>query len=177
MLVLLESRKEKVAAQREFNRLAKAALGSSQRRRIVWRPSSREVDIAHDGAYWFVSVPPEQSQQTPRYWNSFGIHLPLPSVKWGKSHQSVSLVFSLIVIGKCHSALNILCLTISWVFDQDIVFIKPNHSKPSSRTPMARQQRPTSNKSQSSWAHGHSFQGTRLLCFEYCFRWISCPMR
>jgi len=50
----------------------RAAWKSREHRRVVWRPSSRELDVIHNGSIWFASVSPEKDQSTPRYWNSFG---------------------------------------------------------------------------------------------------------
>ena len=72
MLTLLESREEKEFAQLTLDRNLRSLWRKKERRRVVWRPDSRELKISHNGEYWFVSVPPSRQQLTPRYWNSFG---------------------------------------------------------------------------------------------------------
>lgn len=76
MLKIIEGRTKKVAAQQQFNRLVAQAWRQRENRRIMWRPSSRELDIIHDGQLWFVSVAPEADQKIKRYWNSFGLYDP-----------------------------------------------------------------------------------------------------
>src|ERR1039458_6054367 len=74
MLQVIDDPNERVAAQELFNKLLKRAWRRRANRNIVWRPGSRRLDVAHNGRYWFVSVPPEAHQNTKRYWNSFGAY-------------------------------------------------------------------------------------------------------
>lgn len=72
MLRLLESKREKIAAQAELIQYLHAVWKERERRLVVWRPDSREMDIVHNNEYWFVSVSPNRDQNTARYWNSIG---------------------------------------------------------------------------------------------------------
>ncbi|MGA8135248.1 MAG: hypothetical protein WCA48_14050 [Pseudomonas gingeri] len=73
MLELVETKGEKVAAQRRFARAMESAWNSSERRTVVWRPSSKVLPIAQNGVLWFAQIRPHDDQQTLRYWNSFGV--------------------------------------------------------------------------------------------------------
>lgn len=72
MLKLIEDKKAKITAQASFEKNLRAAWNEHERRMIVWRPSKKELDIAHNGDCWFTSVKPSDSQKTRRYWNSIG---------------------------------------------------------------------------------------------------------
>lgn len=74
MLRLLETRTEKVTAQRRFAKAIERAWGARERRTVVWRPSRKELPIAHNGHLWFAQIKPHDDQQTHRYWNSFGVY-------------------------------------------------------------------------------------------------------
>lgn len=66
-LILLESKREKIAAQTRFAEYLNGAWRLRERRRVVWRPGSRELEIAHNGAYWFASVAPGRGHNMGRY--------------------------------------------------------------------------------------------------------------
>lgn len=74
MLVLLETKVEKIAAQKRLSDQLKKIWSKKASRTITWRPNSKTLDVVHDGEFWFVPVPPNKSQQHPRYWNSFGFY-------------------------------------------------------------------------------------------------------
>lgn len=74
MLRLVETRTEKIAAQRRFAKEIERAWGTRERRTVVWRPSQKELPISHNGHLWFAQIRPHDDQQTPRYWNSFGVY-------------------------------------------------------------------------------------------------------
>lgn len=74
MLVLLNTKKEKIAAERQFSEHLKKIWGKEEKRTITWRPDSKTLDIVHDGKFWFVPVAPHQKQSVLRYWNSFGFY-------------------------------------------------------------------------------------------------------
>ena len=74
MLEIVEAHDEKVACQERFNALVQREWQQVENRRVVWRPESRLLDIAHNGKLWFVSVKPGGDQKILRYWNSFGIY-------------------------------------------------------------------------------------------------------
>lgn len=77
MLTLVDSRKEKIEAQNEFEKKLRAAWGRRESRKVTWRsgdgkPGNATMNIAHNGSYWFVSNKPHDGQNTKRYWNSVG---------------------------------------------------------------------------------------------------------
>lgn len=74
MLELVETKSEKVAAQRRFAKAMESAWNRSERRTVVWRPSSKVLPIAHNDLLWFAQIRPHDDQQTLRYWNSFGVY-------------------------------------------------------------------------------------------------------
>jgi hypothetical protein len=74
MLILLNTKTEKIAAQKQFSDQLKKVWSKKESRTITWRPNSKTLDVVHDGQFWFVPVSPVQSQQHPRYWNSFGFY-------------------------------------------------------------------------------------------------------
>lgn len=74
MLVLLNTKAEKTAAQKLFSNQLKKVWPKKESRTITWRPNSKTLDIVHDGKFWFVPVSPDPSQLHPRYWNSFGFY-------------------------------------------------------------------------------------------------------
>jgi hypothetical protein len=74
MLVLLNTKAEKIAAQKQFSDQLKTVWIKKENRTITWRPGSKALDIVHDGEFWFVPVAPQQNQSLPRYWNSFGFY-------------------------------------------------------------------------------------------------------
>lgn len=76
MLVLLNTKAEKIAAQKRFSGQLKKVWAKKENRTITWRPNSKTLDVVHDDEFWFVSVSPNQKQQLPRYWNSFGRYKP-----------------------------------------------------------------------------------------------------
>lgn len=76
MFDLIESKREKIACQREFNRLLSRVWRKTENRRVVWRPDYEDLDVTHNDELWFVSVMPYAQQTTKRYWNSFGIYEP-----------------------------------------------------------------------------------------------------
>jgi len=73
-LTLVERKTDKIKAQQSLVKHLSSAWGGRENRRVVWRPDSRELDIIHNGQYWFVASPPNDDQNTPRYWNSFGAY-------------------------------------------------------------------------------------------------------
>lgn len=73
-LSLLESVEEKTAAQDKLDNYLQADWKQRELRRVVWRPDSREMEIGHNGTFWFVAVSPGRNQNTPRYWNSVGAY-------------------------------------------------------------------------------------------------------
>jgi hypothetical protein len=76
MLRLVESKREKIALSRRLKTVLVKAWPQRERRLVGWRPRSMNLDIAHNGVYWFTSVPPESDNIIPRYWNSFGKYSP-----------------------------------------------------------------------------------------------------
>lgn len=74
MLTLIESRAAKVEAHRNLEARLEKAWRNRETRVVVWRPDSKEITIHHNGAYWFGSLPPNQSEGTPRYWDPFGVY-------------------------------------------------------------------------------------------------------
>lgn len=76
MLKLVEDRAGKIAAQQSFTKFLQTAWRLREQRRVVWRPSARNLDIAHDREFWFSPVRPHGDQKQPRYWNSFGTYQP-----------------------------------------------------------------------------------------------------
>ncbi len=77
MLILLENKKEKIAAQKLFEDNLRHAWSERELRKVTWRSSSENpgnamVNIAHNGKYWFFSNKPHAEQNTARYWNSVG---------------------------------------------------------------------------------------------------------
>ncbi|WP_165667187.1 hypothetical protein [Metapseudomonas otitidis] len=74
MLRLVETRAEKISAQRRFAKEIERAWGTRERRTVAWRPSRKELPIAHNGHLWFAQIRPHDDQQTLRYWNSFGVY-------------------------------------------------------------------------------------------------------
>ena len=74
MLLLLDTKAEKIAAQKQLSDQLKKVWSKKESRTITWRPNSKTLDVVHDGKFWFVPVPPNQNQQHPRYWNSFGFY-------------------------------------------------------------------------------------------------------
>lgn len=71
-LTLLEGKTDKAAAQSLLNRLMRAAWNGREVRRVVWRPSSQDMDISHNGEYWFASDAIGRAPEKPRYWNPLG---------------------------------------------------------------------------------------------------------
>jgi hypothetical protein len=74
MLELVETKSEKIAAQRRFAKAMESAWIGEERRTVVWRPSSKVLPIAHNGVLWFAQIRPHDDQHTLRYWNSFGVY-------------------------------------------------------------------------------------------------------
>ncbi len=72
MLLLLERSSEVKEAQRTFREQMETSWSNSERRRVVWRPSSREMRIWHNGRFWFASRSPDSADPIPRFWNPFG---------------------------------------------------------------------------------------------------------
>lgn len=72
MLTLVESRRDKISAQKKFAYYLQTAWAQRERRLVVWRPNSKVLNVAHNGSFWFAVVPPRKDQATPRYWNSIG---------------------------------------------------------------------------------------------------------
>ncbi len=72
MLTLVESTMEKVRAQRTLQSRLERSWRRREQRVVVWRPDSRQITIHHNGRYWFGSVPPNEDDLTPRYWNPLG---------------------------------------------------------------------------------------------------------
>ena len=72
MLILIESKKEKVEAHRKLLARLERAWGNREPRILAWRPDSMRKMIHHNGKYWFSSSPPTQSNAIPRYWDAFG---------------------------------------------------------------------------------------------------------
>lgn len=74
MLELVTSRAEKIASQRLLAELIRKLWRGQERRRIVWRPDSIDLDIAHEGQLWFAAHKAGADGGTLRYWNSFGAY-------------------------------------------------------------------------------------------------------
>lgn len=72
MLRLVEDRNNKISAQETFTTHLRGAWRNQERRLIAWRPDSRELNISHNGTFWFASVELDSNEPTPRYWNSIG---------------------------------------------------------------------------------------------------------
>lgn len=72
MLTLVESKKAKIGAHKTFKANLREAWSTREKRRITWRPSSREMNIFHNGEYWFTSANPVPKDKTPRYWDPYG---------------------------------------------------------------------------------------------------------
>lgn len=85
MLTLLQGKKEKEDAQKRFSRLIGSAWGESERRTVSWRPNAMELDVFHNGDYWFFSETIRDSG-IPHYWNIFGIY-----EKNGRLHITVEI--------------------------------------------------------------------------------------
>ena len=62
MLLLLDTKAEKTAAQKQLSDQLKKVWSKKESRTITWRPNSKTLDVVHDGKFWFVPVPPDQSQ-------------------------------------------------------------------------------------------------------------------
>lgn len=69
MLRLIENKSKNVAAQREFANNLSSSWSKKVKRKVVWRPSSKVLDLVTDGQYWF--APPKLSG-SEYYWNTFG---------------------------------------------------------------------------------------------------------
>lgn len=69
MLRLVENKSDKVAAQREFAQNLSSAWPKRAKRLVVWRPSSKVLDLVTEGRHWF--APPKLSE-SECYWNAFG---------------------------------------------------------------------------------------------------------
>lgn len=76
MLELIEDASDKADAQSLLEEIVRKTWRRSEHRLVVWRPSSRELQIAHDHQFWFATVELDDDATTPRYWNSFGIYQP-----------------------------------------------------------------------------------------------------
>ncbi len=74
MLKLVESKKAKIRAHRTFTTNLREAWPTRERRRITWRPNSREMNIIHNGDCWFASANPVPKEITPRYWDPYGTY-------------------------------------------------------------------------------------------------------
>jgi hypothetical protein len=74
MLMLVESARGKNEAQANLRGRLERSWRSREKRLVVWRPDSRAITIYHNGRYWFGSIPPDEGQSTPRYWNPFGAY-------------------------------------------------------------------------------------------------------
>jgi hypothetical protein len=61
------------AAQAKFAKVIRKGWTNLERRTITWRPSSIELEISHNGRFWFASkVVESEAGGDPRHWNSFG---------------------------------------------------------------------------------------------------------
>ena len=65
MLRLVESRDEKVDAQRKLTTSLETAWQNREMRHVVWRPDSRDMTVVHNGRYWFAWLDPSESQPVP----------------------------------------------------------------------------------------------------------------
>lgn len=74
MLKIIENASDVRKAQKLLTSLLQRTWTRKQNRLIVWRPESRELSVSHNTHFWFASVPPEQHQITPKFWNSFGCY-------------------------------------------------------------------------------------------------------
>jgi len=72
MLTLVESKVEKVRAQRALQSRLERSWPRQEKRVVVWRPASRQITVHHKGRYWFGSVAPNDDDLTPRYWSPLG---------------------------------------------------------------------------------------------------------
>jgi hypothetical protein len=74
MLNLVASKEEKIEAVEKFASAMKIAWPGREERSVIWRPSSRKMEIVHNGLYWCCFITPNQSDKSPRYWNPFGLY-------------------------------------------------------------------------------------------------------
>lgn len=72
MLTLVEDDKIKRHIHRALFDNIRSAWPMRERRMVVWRPNSANLNIYHNGLLWFASIQPHSDQKTPRFWNSFG---------------------------------------------------------------------------------------------------------
>lgn len=72
MLTTVESKSEKLAAQNLFRAMVRSAWRRVEKRTIAWRPSSIELEIAHNNNLWFGSDVAKNDSGERRFWNSFG---------------------------------------------------------------------------------------------------------
>lgn len=70
MLRLVEDEREKAEAQKLFSENLIRAWKYSERRYVVWRPDSIELDVHHNHNFWFASV--AHTKESRRTWNSIG---------------------------------------------------------------------------------------------------------
>ena len=54
MLERLEKREDKIQAQAHLSRLLRHAWKHRENRQVVWRPTSRFLDIAHNRNFWLL---------------------------------------------------------------------------------------------------------------------------
>jgi hypothetical protein len=72
MLRLVEDQTNKISAQKTFATRLQKSWRDQENRLIGWRPDSKMLDIAHNGAFWFASALLDKKEGTPRYWNPIG---------------------------------------------------------------------------------------------------------
>lgn len=86
MLALVEQRAEKLEAHKKLASRLSEGWPNRARRTVVWRPDSREMNVHHNGSFWFGFVRPDPQDKTPRFWNAFGEYRPV-----GNLHISVEM--------------------------------------------------------------------------------------
>lgn len=74
MLRLVEDKREKERLQRRLRSALRTDWPNREKRTLVWRPSSIQLQIQHNGKYWFAAQAPTSDQKIKRYWNSVGIY-------------------------------------------------------------------------------------------------------
>lgn len=74
MLTLVDSKTEKMKAFKQLKARLTKTWHTRESRRVVWRPNSRQMNVHHNGEYWFGSVSPSPGDATARLWNPFGAY-------------------------------------------------------------------------------------------------------
>lgn len=75
MLIQVESSREKKHAQAVFEDSLRKAWPNAEERRVIWRPSGRDIDINHNGELWFASWGlTDTDTAIHRNWTPFGVY-------------------------------------------------------------------------------------------------------